>query len=191
MSEFRKTKRRMECELTEPERDSFGRELANLREEYADLEALASRMAKGYREDLEVKWERMGTISGLLRSGKEDRDVDCIIVPDHSTMSVIYKRADTGDVVFERAMTEDERQGRFTFESGEEGEAGVTLSAGLDCRSCTVRMIDDITVKSEDLECPECKLGPLCEACYEKPCDQHAPFVPPPAEASNGEVAYP
>ncbi|HET6372678.1 MAG TPA: hypothetical protein VFG76_05190 [Candidatus Polarisedimenticolia bacterium] len=111
MASHRTTKRKLVCQLTDAEKITFGEELARLRREYAELEIEAAESAKGYRDQLAAKWERMGLVSEIYETGQEEREIECAVIPDHAALMITYRRTDTGEVVGERLMDEEERQG--------------------------------------------------------------------------------
>lgn len=58
--------------------------------------------------------QRLGKV---VKSGEEERDVECSIVVDRGQTTIV--RLDTGEVVIQRPATESEVQAALEFEDGE------------------------------------------------------------------------
>ncbi|HEY3175661.1 MAG TPA: hypothetical protein VGK94_07860 [Candidatus Polarisedimenticolia bacterium] len=191
----RVTSRKLICQLSPEEKNTFADEQARLLHEYAELERQAAAIAKGYREDLEKKWERMKRVADIVDAGKEERNIDCRTVPDHTAKTVIYRPLAEGLIVLnpealERPMTDDEMQGLLSFEEPEEAAAPIACAV---CSASIELPTDSGADNKADLSCLDCHFGPLCEGCYTKACELHHAPVPvggDQADAGAGEVAH-
>ncbi len=103
-------------DLTEDEIHVRHRELVAAlkeRDEVADTLETEIEKAKGAKKTLEAKLEefdkRAREIAGVCRSGREDRLVDVEDVVDGANNRVDTVRADTGEIVKTRGMTDTER----------------------------------------------------------------------------------
>jgi uncharacterized FlaG/YvyC family protein len=63
-----------------------------------------------YKARIEEKTATIAKLSGRVNSGLESREVVCIEVKDWSDATVTICRQDTGEVIEERPMREDEKQ---------------------------------------------------------------------------------
>jgi hypothetical protein len=114
-----KEKRSLRCQLTQAELLAAGEKLADL------LDCL--RCTTGERENVTKQYKakeaelsaQIETQQLLVRNKSEIRTVDCINVLDYTDVKCIVTRTDTGEVIMDRKLTEDEKQSTLPFD-GEE-----------------------------------------------------------------------
>lgn len=102
--------RQLPCELTEVEERELGKKLAHLEGALASHEAGEKEVKdqlKSKRSSLEGQ---IHGIAGVIRQGHEYRPVDVKIEADYSASRVYEIRQDTGEVITDRPLREDERQ---------------------------------------------------------------------------------
>jgi len=116
-------------ELTQDELLARGRELASVKDEHTQAQADLEAATEGWKDSKKAMQERiedheseMRRIARAIRSGREDRDVDVREEPDFETGIMRTVRADTGDLVQSRGLTEAERQ-RSLFAAPERAAA--------------------------------------------------------------------
>lgn len=116
--EIGRTRRPMECALTEAERkqrsDQVHGEL-EMRERILVEQARLDAEAKSFKEQAKVKEEsvkqidlRIRDLSQAARTGRETRPVDVVLEYDPAAGEVIERRADTGEEVLRRQPTSEE-----------------------------------------------------------------------------------
>lgn len=108
-----KVTRHLSFVLTDDETMARGRELAKSLEERDLTEVEAKTAAKASKETIEYLEKTIGTLTRAIRSGTENRPVSCEWVPDSARGMMKLVRDDDARIVESRAMTDDERQGRF------------------------------------------------------------------------------
>lgn len=101
---------RMPCKLTDAELVDRGGKLADAYAEADALEAERKNTNDGFKAKIELVEQRVRDLAGTLRTKQETREVELLEEYDYRTFSVRVKRADTGEMVRERAMTKNERQ---------------------------------------------------------------------------------
>ena len=110
--ETRKESLRLECILTDQERLVYSKELGEtLTENSVAEEALKTFQAQAKSELATLK----GRISGLankLNTGREYRQVECVVTYDYKAKEKIWTRTDTGeicrtDIIPERDLQEE------------------------------------------------------------------------------------
>lgn len=94
------------CTLTKKERLEFADKLGGSAENVE-----AARRAKGVAaKRLKAAEEEYTLLSTIVSSGIEYRDIPVKVMLNFDTGRAQHVRADTGEVLVERSMTEDERQ---------------------------------------------------------------------------------
>ena len=104
--------------LSEYERAQYGLNLANLLGSFDELlEENKGKRAKLKEEEDKIETE-IQRVAEVLRSGKEEREVDVDEVQDHETLKVLLRETGTGRILLTRDMTEFERvNSRLPFDS--------------------------------------------------------------------------
>jgi hypothetical protein len=111
-----KEKRSLRCELTQTELLAAGETLADLLDSLRCTTAERENVVKQYKakeSELEAKIE---TQQLLVRNKSEIRMVDCLNVLDYTDVKCIVTRLDTGEVIVDRKLTEDEKQCTIEFD---------------------------------------------------------------------------
>ena len=114
--------RNLKCDLRKDEVNSRGEQVAILVGESADLEQArkdANDTAKKENQRCESSITRL---SRQVRERAEWRDVECAWERDDADQTMRLVRTDTGEVVWHRPLTSDEKQIRM-FEGGVVGSA--------------------------------------------------------------------
>ncbi len=103
-------KRSLPCELTDEEKQSRGKYLADL--EYAKVEIERSKKIamERFKDELTVTELAIEKLVVVIRSGIEDREVECSWKTDWKTMLKSLTRLDTNEVVQTMTVPESDRQ---------------------------------------------------------------------------------
>jgi hypothetical protein len=108
--EVKKTTEFLKCILTDKEKKSISEELARAVEEIEknedDLKATSTQFKSKIAENEAI----MRQAASKIRNGYEMRRVECEVEKNFKTGSIVCTRLDNMDIVYERAMTADERQ---------------------------------------------------------------------------------
>ena len=120
---------RLPVELTHDEVFARGKQLAAVKDEHTtamdrlDRATIAWKATKeGIQNDINETEERMRVIARVIRSAREDRDVEVVDEPNYKTGVMATIRLDTGELVASRGLTEAERQ-RSLFKAGDDKQA--------------------------------------------------------------------
>lgn len=105
--------RNLPVKLTESETLTRGEELARTVEQYKAEEAAEKDRAKKAKEGLLALRTRMETLSRVVDTRTEHRDIPCGWHYARATLTAQLVRRDTGEVVETRPMTQAERQERL------------------------------------------------------------------------------
>ncbi len=122
-----KTKRHnmsLVCKLTDEEIRDRGFEAGQLDQEVQDLEAEFDEAKKLHKAEVNSNENRRRLLLREIRTKQTTRPVECEIEPDFLNLQVRTTRLDTGELVHERPMSEDEKQGRLIEMGVEDAEAG-------------------------------------------------------------------
>lgn len=106
----------LRCDLTLEEQRLKGVQLAEQEHQVAEIEnkmKLANEIANKQIKDLTTALSKN---TQEIRQGWELRQVKCQMAYDYQRATVVTLRIDTGEVVDERAMNQDERQTTFYVE---------------------------------------------------------------------------
>lgn len=104
---------RLRCQMTEKERVAKGELLARMGFEMGDLENAKAAATRDYTNQIKNLKTEQTKVAEDVRSGTEERDVECVEKPDWKEHVVTIVRCDTGEIVRRRPMTPTERQLRF------------------------------------------------------------------------------
>lgn len=96
--------------LSEEELTALSSELARATIEHSDLEREKSERLKVLAAQLRAKRVQISHLISVLTAKAELRDVECYELIDYTKNAVIIRRADTGETVGRRAITDDDRQ---------------------------------------------------------------------------------
>lgn len=116
--------RRLPCRLTESENVERCKELAGAveeREEAAMTFEAAKERTKELKDVVVAREGRVTTISKVISSNTETRDVDCCVILDYGQSRVLAQRTDTDAIVSVRPMNEEELQMEI-YQEGEEAD---------------------------------------------------------------------
>jgi hypothetical protein len=103
--------RELKCPLTDEERRAKGDEIARTLEAYDLLEDTSKEDSRAAKDELKDLRKHSQKLARQIREGAELRNVECYERPDYAGNVVHLLRTDTGEVVEERPMRMDERQG--------------------------------------------------------------------------------
>lgn len=103
-------KRRLPVELNPDEHRRRSFELTEVINEIKDLEKAKASFNTDIKNKIGGATARQEELVEIVASGKEDRDVDVEVVRDFKHKAVRYIRLDTGELIEERAMSNDELQ---------------------------------------------------------------------------------
>jgi hypothetical protein len=104
-------------ELTDAERVELLAESASLLSQIEGAEESKRQVAKAAQEAIDSKYERLHEIGRIATRGTVERAIKVVDVRVFATNEMRIERVDTGEVVFRRALSSDERQGDL-FEQG-------------------------------------------------------------------------
>ncbi len=116
-----KEKRSLRCQLTQPELLAAGEKLADLLDNLRCTTSERENVTKQYKAKEAELEAQIETQQLLVRNKSEIRTVDCVNVLDYTDVKCIVTRTDTGEVIVERKLTEDEKQSTLEFDD-EKGE---------------------------------------------------------------------
>jgi hypothetical protein len=106
----RKETKNLPCKLTEAEVLAYGRDLAGKHAEYSRIEGEFTALKTEFKGKLEEVDARISTLASRVQSGQEYRDVETIETKNWTKLTVSSIRTDTGEVIQNRPMREDEKQ---------------------------------------------------------------------------------
>lgn len=116
-----KETRQLRCKLTDEELLAAGERLAelldNFRQAVSDRESVVKQY-KAKEAELEAEIESQQI---LVRNKSEIRKVPCVNVLDYTDVHCWVTREDTGEIIVDRKLTEDEKQSSLPFD-GEAAE---------------------------------------------------------------------
>lgn len=96
--------------LTDEEILKYGRDCARAQSDRDRIISEAKSVAKDYAAQVSEQDAIIAKLSPRINSGKETRDVVCYQVLNWNTGRVIVSRSDTGEVIEDRPMREEEKQ---------------------------------------------------------------------------------
>lgn len=105
-----KETRRLSVILNSEEARAKGLELAEKVVKLEDAKLALKGIQKRMKDDMEKLEKEIALISQVVKSGKEDREVECFEVRNNTLMTIETYRTDTGEMVATRPMTANERQ---------------------------------------------------------------------------------
>jgi hypothetical protein len=108
--------KQLACRLTPEELQAYGEQLANTIDEMSNEEARQEGFKKEMKSTLANLQATMTILSSKIRQREERRDVQ--VQPEMNFKKGVYReiRTDTGDLINERPLSEEERQEALPFE---------------------------------------------------------------------------
>ena len=106
----------LRCDLTLEEQRLKGVQLAEQEHKIAELENKMKLSNQVIKEEIKEITTALSKNTQEIRQGWEFRQVKCQMTYDYSRATVVTVRIDSGEVVDERAMNQDERQTTFYVE---------------------------------------------------------------------------
>jgi hypothetical protein len=110
IQEKRRYPENLPVKLTDTELLSVGRDQAAALSRRGKFEAELNTYKSQVKADMGREDEMIKKCTGMIESGLEWRDVECVEQHDYTRNVVSILRLDTGEVVRERVMSEGERQ---------------------------------------------------------------------------------
>ncbi len=111
-----KEKRSLRCQLTQPELLAAGEKLADLLDNLHCTVSERENVTKQYKAKEAELEAQIETQQLLVRNKSEIRTIDCVNVLDYTAVKCIVTRLDTGEVIVDRKLTEDEKQSTLEFD---------------------------------------------------------------------------
>ena len=96
--------------LTEQEVLQYGRDCARAQADRDRIISEAKSVAKDYAAQVSEQDAIIAKLSPRINSGKETRDIMCYQVSNWNMGRVMVSRSDTGEVIEDRPMREEEKQ---------------------------------------------------------------------------------
>lgn len=117
--------RTLKCKLTPEEITEASDALARNLDEIEMLEDEQQKIRSDFKARIEAEEAGTRVQKNLVRDKYAFRPVRCTLTLNYTTLRAITARDDTGEVIADRAMSEDEKQLRIEFDQNEAGGAGV------------------------------------------------------------------
>lgn len=105
-----KETRSLSVMLTEEEARAKGIELASYVQQLNELEERAKQISADMKKEIKALQAKVMVLTRIVRTGKEDREVECYERRNNSLMTIETYRTDTGELVETRPMSANERQ---------------------------------------------------------------------------------
>jgi hypothetical protein len=106
--------------FSEEEKTGMGSELARLIREKAEVEEQLKSVATDLRGQIMALGGKINTFAEKIRSGYEMANVSCTVKKDYKKGIVKTFRNDTGELVKERPMSDEEKQMKMELKEKEE-----------------------------------------------------------------------
>jgi hypothetical protein len=100
-------------DFSEEELKAFGLEMAQATQKASIVEDEKKAANANFKDRIEKEQLIARTAARHINTGFENRDIDCIKMIDYKKEIVIITRTDTGEVVDERDIRDEERQMRI------------------------------------------------------------------------------
>jgi hypothetical protein len=107
--------KQLPVKMTDAEKLVKNQQLVKELENKQLLELEKKAFAEKHKAKVSEVDEAISKLAQECRSGKEERPVECVEVPRYTDNMVDIVRDDTGDVVFSRPTTPEERQNGLPF----------------------------------------------------------------------------
>jgi hypothetical protein len=103
------------CALSPEEVRQRGEAVARLLKERDDLDFETKQYAKERREEIGELELQIARVAIQIRERQEYRPVEVVCLRNPGEATVVWVRRDTGEVIRQRPMTEEEKQERLPF----------------------------------------------------------------------------
>ena len=100
----------LSCELTDSEWQSRARDLAEAHKEVARQEDRKKTVTAGLNNDVKIAKAKESKLADIVATREEQREVTIEVRYDYEIGTVSKTRTDTGEIISERELTDDERQ---------------------------------------------------------------------------------
>ena len=100
----------LQCVLTDQELIAKSKELAKCNEDLADVEAKKKDVVADFTAQQKKHEANIGSLSRVVSTGKEYRNVKCELELDYATGMKTLRRLDTLEIVKQCELTQNERQ---------------------------------------------------------------------------------
>jgi hypothetical protein len=100
----------LSCELNDVEWNNRARELAEAHKEVARQEERKKTVSSGLANDVKIAKAKESKLADVVATREEQREVTVEVKYDYELGTVSKTRTDTGEVISDREMTDDERQ---------------------------------------------------------------------------------
>ncbi len=124
------SKEYLRCELTESEKKDLASKMAFSISKINELQGTLKSAKKQIESDIAKYEADLASSAERYNTGFEMREVEVSIVKDFDTNSVTVFRRDTNQIVRERALTAEERQGILDLRARGEAEGLLPLDEG-------------------------------------------------------------
>ncbi len=115
MERKEKTTELLKHELTTDELQEIGKRMAKALLDLADAQDELKSVQGQIKSRITIAEATAKQCAEKVRSGYEYRQTPCIAIYDYDAARVKYVREDTGELLSERSMTDDERQGALAL----------------------------------------------------------------------------
>ena len=112
---------KLPVEMTEKELNKAAKDLVETEDKVSGIEEAKSTANSKFKADIELLEEAAGKLRTMIRTGCEERDVECEVERDFNACEIVVRRLDTKEVVTRRTMTAEERQ-KDMFDEGPAGK---------------------------------------------------------------------
>jgi len=114
------TKEYLKCILTPDEMKMEAEKMANGFSKLSELEGTLKSAKKQIESDIAKVEAEVSLAVEKYRSGFEMRNVECLVIKTFELNTVYIKRLDTGEIIRERPMSLEERQGMLDLKEKED-----------------------------------------------------------------------
>jgi len=104
------------CKLNEKDRADAADKLATAIQRVESLEIEKKTLNTNFKGQIDTQKEQIHKLTIEVKDGISQRSIDCELALNYSKLRAILTRLDTGQIVEERPMTEEEKQMKFEFE---------------------------------------------------------------------------
>ena len=117
MPRINKIKKTLRCTLNTDEKLAFSEQLARANQDFIELTADKVQVAADFKARMTAREAEIGRLSGILNNGYENRQIEVVIHYNEPIAGQRQEvRTDTGEVIHEGPMNEDELQEEFDME---------------------------------------------------------------------------
>ena len=117
MTEIRRYTASLMATLSRDEVHDLGKELAELDIRIFNEKVRQAHERKVMKETLDSMEAERDLLAEKVDTGVEKRDVECVLTADYLTGKAYTMRLDTGEVIAERALKDEERQAPIPLEA--------------------------------------------------------------------------